>query len=264
VPCGNAIGCRVGLAADWVCLLRSLPRRPDRGGTPTAVRAGPISGGSSANVSSYVDTACNQRCQTRDVRASSKGNRADVGAICWRATAIEYYPGRKDRQTAPRRLVRLPLVPRLCLGTQCPQAPPASPRTHCLEPEAEPRQQCVPRRSLGTRVGQFAGGPERSNTTPGRKDRQTAPRRLVRLERKSWLRDGRPSRATSDPGRLVRPVKESRWRHIWSNLLVLRAGRRSLSRVRKVRQTVKLLHEKDSFTGRASGAGSRRFAAPSR
>ena len=67
--------------------------------------------------------------------ASSKGNRADAGAICRRARAIEYYPGRKDRQTAPRR--------------------------------------------------------------------------LVRLERKSWLRDGRPSLATSDPGRLVRPVKES-------------------------------------------------------
>ena len=51
---------RVGLAADWVRLLRSLPRRPDRCATPTAFRAGPISGGSSAHVSSYVDTACNQ------------------------------------------------------------------------------------------------------------------------------------------------------------------------------------------------------------
>ena len=107
VRCGNAIGFRVGLAVDWVCLLRSLPRRPDRCGTPTAVRAGPISGGSSAHVSSYVDTACNQRCQTTVVRASSKGNRADGWAICRRAGAIEYYPGRKDRQTAPRRLVRL-------------------------------------------------------------------------------------------------------------------------------------------------------------
>ena len=107
VRCGNALRCRVGLAVDWVCLLRSLPRRPDRCATPTAVRAGPISGGSSAHVSSYVDTACNQRCQTTVVRASSKGNRADVGAICRRAGAIEYYPGRKDRQTAPRRLVRL-------------------------------------------------------------------------------------------------------------------------------------------------------------
>ncbi len=133
--CGNALGFRVGLAADWLCLLRSLPRRPDRCATPTAVRAGPISGGSSAHVSSYVDTACNQWCQTMVVRASRKGKRADVGAICRRARAIEYYPGRKDRQTAPRR--------------------------------------------------------------------------LVRLERKSWLRDGRPSLATSDPGRLVRPVKES-------------------------------------------------------
>ncbi len=119
---------RVGLAADWVRLLRSLPRRPDRCATPTGVRAGPISGGSSAHLSSYVDTACIQRCQTTDVRASSTGNRADVGAIRWRAGAIEYYPGRKDRQTAPRR--------------------------------------------------------------------------LVRLERKSWLPDARPSRATSDPGRL--------------------------------------------------------------
>ncbi len=48
-----------------------------------------------------------ERCQTTGVRASSKGKRADVGAICRRARAIEYYPGRKDRQTAPRRLVRL-------------------------------------------------------------------------------------------------------------------------------------------------------------
>jgi hypothetical protein len=171
-PCGvGAIGFRVGLAVDWVCLLRSLPHRPDRCATPTAVRAGPISGGSSAHVSSYVDTACNQRCQTTVVRASSKGNRADGGAICWRAGAIEYYPGRKVRQTAPCRLVRLerkswlrdgrpsratsdpgrlvrPLVPRLCLGTQCPQAPPAFPPTHFPEQEAEPRQQCVPSRSL--------------------------------------------------------------------------------------------------------------------
>ena len=145
---GNAMGFRVGLAVDWVRLLRSLPRRPDRCATPTAVRAGPISGGSSAHVSSYVDTACNQRCQTTVVRASSKGNRADVGAICRRAGAIEYYPGRKDRQTAPRR--------------------------------------------------------------------------LVRLERKSWLPDGRPSRATSDPGRffgvrqfipaLVRPASTAHQR----------------------------------------------------
>ena len=30
VRCGNALGFRVGLAVDWVCLLRSLPRRPDR------------------------------------------------------------------------------------------------------------------------------------------------------------------------------------------------------------------------------------------
>ena len=60
VRCGSALGFRVGLAADWVRLLRSLPRRPDRGRTPTAVRAGPISGGSSAHLSSYVDTACNQ------------------------------------------------------------------------------------------------------------------------------------------------------------------------------------------------------------
>jgi hypothetical protein len=128
VRCGNALRCRVGLAVDWVCLLRSLPRRPDRCATPTAVRASPISGGSSARVSSYADTACNQRCQTTVLRASSKGNRADVGAIWRRAGAIEYYPGGKDRQTAPRR--------------------------------------------------------------------------LVRLERKSWLRDVRPSRATSDAGRL--------------------------------------------------------------
>jgi hypothetical protein len=106
VRCGNALGFRVGHAVDWVCLLWSLPRRPDRCGTPTAVRAGPRLGGSSAHVSSYVDTACNQRCQTTVVRASSKGNRADGGAICRRAGAIEYYPGRKDRQTAPRRLVR--------------------------------------------------------------------------------------------------------------------------------------------------------------
>ncbi len=148
VRCGNAVGFRVGLAADWVRLLRSLPRRPDRCATPTGVRAGPISGGSSAHLSSYVDTACIQRCQTTDVRASSTGNRADVGAIRWRAGAIEYYPGRKDRQTAPRR--------------------------------------------------------------------------LVRLERKSWLPDGRPSRATSDPGRffgvrqfiaaLVRPASAARQR----------------------------------------------------
>ena len=58
VRCGNAMGFRVALAVDWVCLLRSPPRRPGRAGTPTAVRAGPISGGSSAHVSSYVDTAC--------------------------------------------------------------------------------------------------------------------------------------------------------------------------------------------------------------
>ena len=34
VRCGNALGFRVGPAADWVCLLRSLPRRPDRCAIP--------------------------------------------------------------------------------------------------------------------------------------------------------------------------------------------------------------------------------------
>ena len=136
-PCGAGTPWVFALALPSIgcaCFGRSYAGRTE-GGTPTAVCAAPISGGSSAHLSSYVDTACNQRCQTTVVRASSKGNRADVGAIRWRARAIEYYPGRKDRRTAPRR--------------------------------------------------------------------------LVRLERTSWLRDGRPSRPTSDPGRLVRPVKES-------------------------------------------------------
>ncbi len=52
VRCGNALGFRGGLAVDWVRLLRLLQRRPDRSATPTTVRAGPISGGSSAHVSS--------------------------------------------------------------------------------------------------------------------------------------------------------------------------------------------------------------------
>ncbi len=82
--------------------------------------------------------------------------------------------GRPSRATSdPGRLVR-PLVPRLCLGTQCPQAPPAFPPTHFPEQEAEPRQQCVPRQSLGTRGEQQHLGvrrlaslfPRRTGRTP--------------------------------------------------------------------------------------------------
>ena len=114
----------------WPCrgvvhLLRSLPRRPDRCARSAAVRAGPISGGSSAHVSSYIDTACHPRCQTTVVRTSRKGNRADVGAIWRRAGAIEYFPGGKDRQTAPRRLVRL--KPKSWLQTDGPPPPCPTP-----------------------------------------------------------------------------------------------------------------------------------------
>ena len=269
-------------------------------------------------------------------RIKQCANRADVGAICRRAGAIEYYPGRKDRQTAPRRLVRLerkswlpdarpsratsdpgrlfgvrqfiaalvrpasaarsaPLTS-LCVfhigqsGDESPHSKGASarvrllgwagPETVCLEQavrggakrtgaravaqiravwerhrfsrwpcrrsavpasvaptpagpgwhshsfprgsdirrlvcpsfvvrrhglqpavsdNGRPRiKQCANRADVGA-ICRRAGAIE---YYPGRKDRQTAPRRLVRLERKSWLPDARPSRATSDPGRL--------------------------------------------------------------
>ncbi len=55
---------------------------------PRLSRAGPISGGSSVHVSSYVDTTCNQRCQTTVARVKQ-------GQRCGRRGSL--LEGRRDR-----------------------------------------------------------------------------------------------------------------------------------------------------------------------
>ena len=266
------MGFRVGPAADWVRLLRSLQRRPDRCATPTAIRAGPISGGSSAHVSSYVDTACNgpqpavsdygcprvkqgqpggrrgdlpegrsDRILPRQERSSNRpppacpaeagslgcetdglpsaGAPARLGGTqkpC--ATAWNKQCGEARNEQGHGRLPR---------SVRCGNANARRLRLHSRQRTSRSR-----RRSLASSA--FPGGaspavrshglasvrsPLRGGAIcrragaieyyPGRKGCQTAPRRLVRLERKSWLPDARPSRAMSDPGRLVRPVNPS-------------------------------------------------------
>src|SRR4051812_9474857 len=70
----------------------------------------------------------------------------------------------------------LPLVPRLCLGTPFREALPrhrnapgetCSPFSPPVASEAEPRSQCVPRRSLGTRMGEGLRGLQRFHHAVG-------------------------------------------------------------------------------------------------